>query len=79
MLRLQADSTRTRFRQNKGLNWACDPLAEFLNKILKFSEGNPGAIITMIDMAQCPKYRSEDRIKIAPLYIDFRMQGGAAR
>jgi len=54
-------------------------MAEFLSKVLEFSSGNPGAIITMIDMARYPKYRSEDHIKISPLYIDFRMQGGVAR
>jgi len=54
-------------------------VTEFLNKVLEFSGGNPGAIITMVDMARCPKYRSEERIKISPLYIDFRMQGGMAR
>jgi len=54
-------------------------MAEFLSKVLDFSSGNPGAIITMIDMARYPKYRSEEHIKISPLYIDFRMQGGVAR
>ena len=54
-------------------------MADFVNKVLEFSTGNPGAIITMIDMARYPKYRSEDHIKISPLYIDFRMQGGVAR
>jgi len=54
-------------------------IAEFLNKVLEFSAGNPGAIITMVDMAKYPKYRSDQHIKISPLYIDYRMQGGAAR
>jgi hypothetical protein len=54
-------------------------MAEFLKKVLEFSAGNPEAIITMIDMARSPKYRSEEHIKISPLYIDFRMQGGTAR
>jgi len=54
-------------------------IAEFLNKVLEFSGGNPGAIITMVDMARYPKYRSDEHIKISPLYIDYRMQGGAAR
>jgi hypothetical protein len=51
-------------------------MAEFLKKVLKFSAGNPGAILTMIDMARYPKYRSDEHIKISPLYIDFRMNGG---
>ena len=42
-------------------------------------EGNPGAIVTMVDMAGYRKYRSKQHIKISPLYIDYRMQGGAAR
>ncbi len=54
-------------------------LAEFLGKVLEFSAGNPGAIITMIEMASYPKYRSEEHIKISPLYVDFRMQGGAVQ
>ena len=54
-------------------------IGEFLDKVLKFSGGNPGAIIALIDMATCPKYRSEEHIKISPLYIDFRMNGGVAR
>lgn len=54
-------------------------IAEFQNKVLEFSAGNPGAIMTMVDMARYPKYRSEEHIKISPLYIDYRMQGGAGR
>lgn len=54
-------------------------ISEFLDKVLEFSGGNPGAIIALIDMATCPKYRSEEHIKISPLYIDFRMKGGVAR
>ena len=54
-------------------------ISEFLEKVLEFSGGNPGAIIALIDMATCPKYRSEEHIKISPLYIDFRMNGGVTR
>jgi hypothetical protein len=54
-------------------------ISEFIDKVLEFSRGNPGAIIALIDMATCPKYRSEEHIKILPLYIDFRMNGGVAR
>jgi hypothetical protein len=54
-------------------------ISEFLNKVLEFSAGNPGAIIAMIDMATYPKYRSDEHIKISPLYIDFRMNGGVTR
>jgi hypothetical protein len=51
-------------------------VGEFLEKILEFTAGNPGAIIALIDMACYPKYRSQEHIKITPLYIDFRMGGG---
>ncbi|MGB7600715.1 MAG: AAA family ATPase [Candidatus Sulfotelmatobacter sp.] len=54
-------------------------IIEFLDKVLEFSAGNPGAIIALIEMATSPKYRSEEHIKISPLYIDFRMNGGVAR
>lgn len=63
--------------KRRGLSGA--NIAEFLKKVLEFSAGNPGAIITMVDMARYPKYRSQEHIKISPLYIDFRMHGGAAR
>jgi hypothetical protein len=46
---------------------------EFLGKVLEFSEGNPGAILSLLQMAKYPKYRTDDHIKITPLYIDFRM------
>jgi hypothetical protein len=48
-------------------------MSEFLEKVLEFSSGNPGAIVALIDMATYPKYRSAEHIKITPLYIDFRM------
>ena len=54
-------------------------IGEFIDKILEFSGGNPGAIIALIDMATYPKYRSEEYIKISPLYIDFRVKGSVAR
>jgi AAA+ ATPase superfamily predicted ATPase len=50
-------------------------MSEFLDKVLEFSGGNPGAIVALIQMATYPKYRSDEHIKIAPLYIDFRMNG----
>lgn len=75
------DTTAEQFAQQmikrRGLSGS--NINEFLNKVLEFSAGNPGAIITMVDMARYPKYRSEEHIKISPLYIDYRMQGGAAR
>jgi len=50
-----------------------DNLSEFREKVLAYSQGNPGAIISMINMARMPKYSSNGRIKMVPLYIDFRL------
>lgn len=52
---------------------SADNREEFLTRVLTFSEGNPGAILAMIQMAKQPSYRSADHIKITPLYIDFRL------
>ncbi len=48
-------------------------MSEFLSKVLDFSEGNPAAILSMLRMSTLAKYRSQEHIKISPLYIDFRM------
>ncbi|HUO15634.1 MAG TPA: ATP-binding protein [Verrucomicrobiae bacterium] len=48
-------------------------MSEFIGKILELSEGNPGAILSMLRMAKYPKYRIDQHIKISPLYIDFRL------
>jgi hypothetical protein len=53
-------------------------IAEFLAKVLELSEGNPGAILSMLDMAKYPRYRTDEHIKITPLYIDFRMNWSPA-
>ena len=52
---------------------AAENMAEFVDKVVEFSGGNPGAILAMLKMAGYPKYRSDAHIKITPLYIDFRM------
>lgn len=54
-------------------NLTASNMNEFLDKIVQFSEGNPGAIVALVEAAKHPKYRSEEHIKISPLYIDFRM------
>jgi len=54
-------------------NLTASNMNEFLDKILQFSEGNPGAIVALVETAKYPKYRSDEHIKISPLYIDFRM------
>jgi len=48
-------------------------LSEFLEKVVEFSHGSPGAIQRMIQMATLPRYRSEGYVKTSPLYIDFRL------
>lgn len=53
-------------------------IKEFLGKVLELSQGNPGAILSMLRMAKNPKYRIDEHIKISPLYIDFRMNGSVA-
>jgi Cdc6-like AAA superfamily ATPase len=60
----------------KGLRAA--NLDSVLTSILDCSEGNPGAIVRLIEMASQDKYRSEHHIKWAPLYIDFRMEWATA-
>jgi hypothetical protein len=54
-------------------------LNEFLNKVVELSEGNPGAILAMLNMALQPRYRFQESIKTAPLYIDFRINWAPVR
>lgn len=54
-------------------NLTASNINEFLEKVLEFSNGNPGAIVSLVETAKNPKYRSDKHIKITPLYIDFRM------
>lgn len=54
-------------------------LSDFVSRLLEFSGGNPGAIVSLIRMAKFPKYRSGEHIMITPLYIDFRMNRSAPR
>ena len=55
-----------------------DNRAEFLSKVVDLSDGNPGAIFAMVQMACTPKYRSGEWIKSTPLYIDFRLARNAS-
>jgi len=48
-------------------------MSEFIERLLEFGQGNPGAILSMLEMAKHPRYRSAEHIKITPLYLDFRM------
>jgi hypothetical protein len=59
-------------------NLTASNLNEFLDKILEFSDGNPGAIVALVEAAKHPKYRSDEHIKVTPLYIDFRLNWSSA-
>ncbi len=50
-----------------------DNLTQFLEKIVEYSEGNPGAIIRMIRLAQDRKYFHANQIKTILLYIDYKI------
>jgi len=51
---------------------------DVIEKVLRYSRGNPGAIRTMLEMAINPKYVVQQYIKFSPLYIDFRLKWGPA-
>jgi AAA+ ATPase superfamily predicted ATPase len=50
---------------------------DVIEKIVRYSKGNPEAIRTMIQMAASPKYAAQKHVKLSPLYIDFRLRWGA--
>ena len=52
--------------------WASN-LESILSSLIEWSDGNPGAILHMLKMAQLPQYRVGDQIKSHILYIDYRM------
>lgn len=57
---------------------AAENLSEFIERVAELSGGNPGSIISMIEMAHQPRYRSAEKIKITTLYVDFRIKWNAA-
>jgi hypothetical protein len=59
------------YAEREGLTAA--NLDQFLNRVVEFSGGNPGAMLRLVQMAKAPKYLHEDQIKIAPLYIDYKI------
>ena len=59
------------FAEHEGLT--AGNLAQFLEKVVEYSDGNPGAMLHMIRLARSPKYAHENQIKIAPLYIDYKI------
>ncbi len=52
--------------------WASN-LETVLQSLVEWSDGNPGAIIHLIKMAQLPQYKAVDQIKAHILYVDYRM------
>src|ERR1017187_10464433 len=48
-------------------------LEAILPSLVEWSDGNPGAILNMLKMAQFPQYRAGDQIKAHILYVDYRM------
>ena len=52
--------------------WASN-LEAILPSLVQWSDGNPGAILHMLKMAQLPQYRAGDQIKAHILYVDYRM------
>jgi hypothetical protein len=52
--------------------WASN-LETVLPSLVEWSDGNPGAILHMLKMAQLPQYRAGDQLKSHILYVDYRM------
>jgi hypothetical protein len=48
-------------------------LEAILPSLVEWSDGNPGAILHMLKMAQLPQYRADAQIKAHILYVDYRM------
>lgn len=46
---------------------------QFVEKVVEFSNGNPGAMQQMIRMAKSAKYLHDGQIKVTPLYIDYKL------
>jgi hypothetical protein len=52
--------------------WASN-MEAVLPSLVEWSDGNPGAILHMLKMAQLPQYRAGNQIKAHILYVDYRM------
>jgi len=55
------------------IQFSADNFDFTLDYICERSEGNPGAILTMLQMAKSTTYRSGDQIRVHTLYLDFRL------
>jgi hypothetical protein len=51
-------------------------LESVLPALVEWSDGNPGAILQMLQMAHLPQYRVGDQIKAHILYVDYRLGRG---
>jgi DNA polymerase III delta prime subunit len=74
------DSDRARkfaMRTAQEMSLSASNRDEAIQKIVQYSKGNPGAIVAMLQMAASPKYVTGQHVKLAPLYIDFRLTWGA--
>jgi GTPase SAR1 family protein len=60
-------------READRLGLGASNLESILPLIVEWSDGNPGAILHMLNMAQLPRYRARDQIKAHILYVDYRM------
>jgi DNA polymerase III delta prime subunit len=54
-------------------NLRAENLAQFFERVVEYSDGNPGAILRMIRLAREPRYLHANQIKITPLYIDYKL------
>jgi hypothetical protein len=60
-------------REAERIQLCASNLEAVLPSLVEWSDGNPGAIIHMMKMAQLSQYRAGDQIKAHILYIDYRM------
>lgn len=52
--------------------WASN-LDLVLHRLVEWSNGNPGSLVSMLGMAHLPRYFAGDQIKAHVLYLDYRM------
>ena len=60
-------------RHAEGIQLRASNLDSILPSLVAWSDGNPGAILQLLKMAQLPQYRAGEQIKAHILYVDYRM------
>ena len=60
-------------REAENIGLLASNLETVLPSLVAWSDGNPGAILHMLKMAQLPQYMAAGQIKAHILYLDFRM------